>query len=152
METNLKNAISAMRKDIAEMEKAQKAAKPQRKTDNFKGERTMEPWEATDLVRENKETLRLYYAAYGLLRGKGFDVTENAAKPIELDKFYDQHGVWLDYGLAGKHPLFVHISEIERILNKYGYKFKNHEEKKDRWGYTYKGVSFEKYEEVICVS
>ena len=32
MDTNLKNAISAMRKDIAELEKKQKSIKPQRKT------------------------------------------------------------------------------------------------------------------------
>ena len=152
MDTNLKNAISAMRKDIAELEKKQKETKPQRKTERFKGERTMPAWVATDQARANKEKLRIFYAAYGLLRGKNFNITERNAKPIELDKYYEQTGRWLNNDLAGKHPLFVYLNEINNTLKTYGYQFKNYEEKKDRWGYTYKSVSFENYEEVVCVS
>lgn len=151
MEENLKNAISAMRKDIAELEKKQKETKPQRKTEHFKGERTMPAWVATDQARINKEQLRIYYAAYGLLRGKNFNITERNAKPIELDKYYEQTGRWLNYDLAGKHPLFAYLSEINRILNNYGYQFKNYETKKDRCGYEYRGISMENYEEVVRI-
>lgn len=55
MDTNLKNAISAMRKDIAELEKKQKSIKPQRKTVYFTGERTLHPWQASEQAKANKE-------------------------------------------------------------------------------------------------
>lgn len=160
MDTNLKNAISAMRKDIAELEKEQKSTKPQRKTVYFTGERTMPHWKADEAVRCNKEQLRLMYAAYGLLRGKGFDITENNAKPL----IYDRSMYWAyPYGikgqhytasehLNGKHPLCEHLSEINNTLQKYGFEFKNYETRKDAWGGEYKTVSVENYEEVVCVS
>lgn len=160
MEENLKNAISAMREKIAELEKEQKNTKPQRKTVYYTGERTMKPWQADIQVRANKEELRLYYAAYNLLRGKNFDVTENKAKPL----IHDKHMFWTyPYGLKGqhyttdesmngKHPLCSYLNEINGILRNYGYEFKNYETKKDCWGGEYRTVSVENYEEVVCVS
>lgn len=136
MDTNLKNAISAMRKDIAELEKEQKAVKPQRKTVYFTGERTMHPWEAAEQAKANKEKLRLYYAAYGLLRGKNFDITENNAKREEYYKY---------------HPLCACLPDIDRILNKYGYQLKNYEEKENYWHQPYKKYNEENYEEVVCI-
>ena len=139
MDTNLKNAISAMRKDIAELEKNQKNIKPQRKTVYFTGERTMHPWEAVEQARSNGFELRLYYAAYGLLRGKNFDVTENAAK-------------YEEYNGKRWHPLCDWLKEIDKILNKYGYQLKNYEEKENYWHQPYKSYDMENYEEVVCVS
>ena len=136
MEENLKNAISAMRKDIAELEKKQKNIKPQRKTVHYTGERTMEPWEATYKAQINEGKLRMYYAAYGLLRGKNFDVTENSPKREEYYKY---------------HPLCAFLSDIDKILNKYGYQLKNYEEKENWWHQTYKKYDEEKYEEVVRI-
>ena len=159
MDTNLKNAISAMRKDIAELEKEQKSTKSQRKTVYFTGERTMPAWKATDIVRVNKEELRLMYAAYNLLRGKSFDITEKNAKPL----IHDREMYWAypyglkgqcyttDHELHGKHPLCKYLGEINKLLRKYGYEFKNYETRKDPWGGEFKTVSVENYEEVVCV-
>ena len=159
MDTNLKNAIAAMREEIAALEKEQKAIKPQRKTVHFDGERTMHPWEAYCKVLDNKERLRILYAAYNLLRGKNFDVTEKNAKPLIYDwgMYYTypqgikgQHYTryeWLD----GKHPLCEYLSLIENVLDNYDYKFKNHETEKDCHGYEYKTVSPDKYEEIVYI-
>ena len=151
MDTNLKNAIAAMREEIAALEKEQKNIKPQRKTVHFTGERTMHPYTAAEQVKTNKDKLRLYYAAYGLLRGKNFDVTENKARPLDRDYYYNTFGIWVNENLIGKHPLFLHLNEINDILRNYGYEFKNYETKTDVWGGTYKTVSTDKYEEVICI-
>ena len=159
MDTNLKNAISAMRNDIAELEKEQKTIKPQRKTVYFTGERTMPAWKATEAVRDIKERLRIMYAAYNLLRGKGFDITESNAKPLIHDRemywaypngIKGQH--YTTYKeLDGKHPLCEYLNQINTQLKKYGYEFKNYETRKDVWGGEYKTVSVENYEEVVCV-
>ena len=159
MEENLKNAISAMRERIAELENRQKEIKPQRKTVHFEGERTIKPCDATEEAKNNKYDLRLYYAAYGLLRGKGFEITENKARPL----IYDKHMYWsYPYGLNGqhyttiealdgKHPLCDYLDEINNILRNYGYEFKNYETKKDCWGGEYRTVSLENYEEIVCI-
>ena len=136
MDTNLKNAISAMRKDIAELEKEQKSIKPQRKTVYFTGERTIQPWQAAEQARANKEKLRLYYAAYGLLRGKNFDVTENIPKREEHYKY---------------HPLCAFLPDIDKILTKYGFQLKNYEERENYWHQVYKKYNEEAYEEVVCI-
>ena len=136
MDTNLKNAISAMREDIAELEKEQKSIKPQRKTVYFTGERTMPAWKATDNARKNKEELRLFYAAYGLLRGRNFDVTENHPKREEYYKY---------------HPLCAYLPKIDEILTKYGFQLKNYEERENYWHQVYKKYNEEAYEEVVCV-
>jgi hypothetical protein len=160
MEENLKNAISAMRKDIAELEKEQKNIKPQRKTVYYTGERTMSPFDAWCTVGGNKEKLRLMYAAYNLLRGKGFEITERSAKPL----IYDRSMYWAypcglkgqhytaDEAMDGKHPLCEYLNDINSILKEYGYEFKNYETRKDRWGGEYRAISLENYEEVVCLS
>lgn len=137
MDTNLKNAISAMRKDIAELEKKQKNIKPQRKTVYYKGERTMDPETATVEALRNKGELRFHYAAYGLLRGKNFNITENAPKKEEYCKY---------------HPLCVFLPDIDKILNKYGYQLKNYEERENCWHQIYKKYDLENYEEIVRVS
>ena len=160
METNLKNTISVMRKDIAELEKEQKSIKPQRKTVYFTGERTMPAWKAVDAVKDIKERLRIRYAAYNLLRGKSFDVTEKNAKLLIYDKsrywaypngIHGQRYTTCEE-LNGKHPLCQYLSQINCILQEYGYEFKNYETRKDAWGGEYRTVSVENYEEVVCVS
>ena len=157
METNLKNAISAMRMKIAEMEKEQKNNKNQRKTVRIVGERTKPAWEATVDAMALTEELRIWYATYGILRGKKFDVTENNAKPLEhdRDKYYSypdglkgQH--YTNYPwLHGKHPLCQYLNRIGSILEDFDFKFKNYEEYKDPWGYTIKTPSIDNYEEII---
>lgn len=160
METNLKNAISAMRKDIAELEKEQKSIKPQRKTVYFTGERTMPARKAAEEVKDIKERLRSRYAAYNLLRGKSFDITERNTKPLIYDirmywaypnGIHGQHYTRSEE-LNGKHPLCEYLSQINSILQEYGYEFKNYETRKDAWGGEYRAVSVENYEEVVCVS
>ena len=160
MEENLKNAISAMRNDIAELEKEQKNIKPQRKTVYYTGERTMSPFDAWSTAQDNKYNLRLMYAAYNLLRGKGFEITERNTKPL----IYDRNMYWsypnglkgqhytTDAEMNGKHPLCDYLDEINNVLKNYGYEFKNYETRKDRWGGEYRAISLENYEEVVCVS
>ena len=139
METNLKNAISAMRMKIAEMEKEQRNNKNQRKTVRIVGERTKDPgtayWDSVNL----KHDLRIHYAAYGLLRGRNFDVTENKA---EYEEYQGKR--W--------HPLCDWLHDIDEVLNEFGYQLKNYVEKEDYWKRKYKSYDMERYEEIVCVS
>ena len=161
MDTNLKNAIAALREEIAALEKEQKAIKPQRKTVHFTGERTVSPWVAYCKVVSNKEKLRILYAAYNLLRGKNFDVTERNAKPLIYDRemayaypsgINGQHYTNCEE-LDGKHPLcaYGYLASIGNILKGYDYDFKNYEEKEYRYGGAYKTPSVENYEEVVRI-
>ena len=135
MEQNIKNAIKSMREKIAALEKVQKNTKEQRKTVNFHGERTMPTWKATMLVPEQREQLRIMYAAYGLLRGKKFSQIENNSKPLD----------------DGKHPLTLYLPEINEFLEKYGYGLP-FETKKNYWGQEYKSFNTENCEEIVCFS
>jgi hypothetical protein len=119
----------------------------------------MSPFDAWCTVGGNKEKLRLMYAAYNLLRGKGFEITERSAKPLIYDRSMNwaypcglkgQHYT-ADEAMDGKHPLCDYLYEINQILDKYGYNLKNYEEKTDQWGYTSKVPSVENYEEIVCV-
>ena len=77
MNENIKN----LRQEIAKLEKEQKNTKVQRKDVNFHGERTISPYQAVLLVPRQRHTLRLMYAAYGLMRGRKF-------KDIETFRWY----------------------------------------------------------------
>lgn len=120
----MKQEIINLRKEIAALEAEQRNAKEQRKTVNFHGERTMEPYEAYCAVLNNKDKLRVRYAAYGLLRGRKFSEIENH---------------WDKEEYNGAHPLArVYSSAINTILEEYGYTMTNYEEKKNWYGKTYK--------------
>ena len=145
MNENIKN----FRNEIAELEKAQKELKPQRKTENFKGERTINHWDAAENVRNNKFTLRMMYAAYGLMRGKTFEQIESAAKPLKWGEYYRDR--YASKELDGKHPLYLYLNEINEWLEKYGYKLP-YEEKESRWGTKTKTFDYEHIEATLCVS
>ena len=164
METiDYKNILKEFREEISKLEKEQKIIKPQRKTVHYTGERTISPSEAIDKARLNSYSLRCMYAAYNLLRGKGFDITEKNAKPLNAKDYYERTGCSLDWELErtgcgldkeldGKHPLFLDIDEINSCLVKYGFKIPLHEEeKKTNWG-TYKKrvFEYENYEKIVC--
>ena len=155
METiEYKNILKNFRAEIAKLEKEQKLIKPQRKTEYFTGERTMGPAEATYKALINSQNLRSMYAAYNLLRGKGFDVTEKNAKPLNAEDFYKKTGYVLNKEFEGKHPLVLNMDEIQDHLMKYGFKIPSHEEEyKDYWGTTKKKTIFdyENYEKIVCL-
>ena len=147
MDTNLKNAISAMRMKIAEMEKEQKNNKNQRKTVRIVGERTKPAWEATVDAMALTEELRIWYAAYGILRGKPLihDRDMCYSYPDGLKGQHYTNYPWLH----GKHPLCQYLNKIGSILEDFDFKFKNYEEYKDPWGYTIKTPSIDNYEEIV---
>lgn len=66
----IKNSIrfASIRKEIKTLSAAQMKLKPQRKTVNFKGERTLPVWNATEKVMENRYYLRHLYIAYAVLK------------------------------------------------------------------------------------
>lgn len=138
--------IKEFRQEIAKLEKEQKSLKPQRKTENFTGERTVDHWTADSLVRSNKCELRAMYAAYGLMRGKKFNQIESAAKPLG-EPWHD--GIYVDIELRGKHPLYLYCGEINKYLEKYGYKLP-YEEKENYWGQKVKAFDYEHIEEIVC--
>lgn len=111
----MKEEIKQLRQEIAELEIEQKSMKAQRKTVNLKVERTVDHDKAAEKVRNNRPKLRVMYAAYGLLRGKTFEQIEN-----KYNRENDQI-----------HPLYGYGSDINKILNKYGYEMEHEEEK--RW-------------------
>ena len=155
METiDYKNILKEFRAEIAELEKEQKIIKPQRKTVHFTGERTISPSEAVYEVVDNKGKLRIMYAAYNLLRGKGFDITEKNAKPLNARDYYERTGYSIDKELEGKHPLFLYIDRVDIYLREYGFKIPTHEEEyKDYRGQTKKKTVFdyENYEKIIYI-
>ena len=111
----MREEIKQLRQEIAALEKEQKEMKAQRKTVNIKVKRTVNPYDAAENVRNNREKLRIMYAAYGVLRGKTFEQIENS---------YDRENNQI-------HPLYGYGSSINKILNKYGYEMEHKEE--ERW-------------------
>lgn len=138
----MKTEIVNFRNEIAKLEAEQKNVKEQRKTERFTGTRTMQPWQAQVCVQENKDKLRLMYAAYGLMRGKKFNEIENQAKPIDRDSFYTETGIWVNEKYVGLHPLTVCAERINQYLKKYGYTMPEENN----------AVIIERCEEVICIS
>lgn len=59
-----------IREDIKVLANEQLVLKPQRKTINFSGTRTVEAGQAVQKADENKQKLRHLYVAYNVLRGK----------------------------------------------------------------------------------
>ena len=149
-----KEILKKFREEIEKLEKEQKTFKPQRKTVNFTGERTLSASDAYQTVLYNKYNLRVMYAAYNLLRGKNFDVTEKGAKPLNKEDYYKQTGYNLDNKYVGKHPLVLKLDRINGFLNNYGYQIPNKEEKyKNCFGETVtrKIYDIENYEKIIRI-
>jgi hypothetical protein len=90
---NLKNKIK-------ELGETQKGLKNQRKDVKIVGERTMPTWEACWKHAGNRDNLRLLFAAYGLMRGKPFSVTENTHS-------------------EENHPLKCYQVQIDKIIEQY---------------------------------
>lgn len=69
--------MKALKLKIKELSETQKELRNQRKTVYIVGDRTIEPKQAAYSHSYYGEELRIMYAAYGLLRGKPFSVTES---------------------------------------------------------------------------
>ena len=151
----MKEIIKEMRKEIAELEKEQKTIKPQRKTVHFTGTRTIDPEDAYKKVIYNKFDLRIMYAAYNLLRGKKFEITEKNSKPIEIEEYYKLHGYYPNAKFEGKHPLTLYLSEINNFLNKYGYEIPYTLKETRNWfgeKVLEKNFDLDNYEKIVCIS
>lgn len=142
--------IKEFRQVIANLEKEQKALKPQRKTVNGRPENaTVNPSTAAEMVRLNKHTLRIMYAAYGLMRGKKFSEVESNSKMLVGGEYYN--GRYISKELDNKHPLYLYLFEINEHLNLYGYEIPS-EKKTNRWGEEVKIFDYANCEEAVCIS
>ena len=139
--------IKEFRQEIAKLEKEQKELMPQRKTVYGPKDATVHPSVAAETVRDNKHTLRMMYAAYGLMRGKSFEQTESQAKPLKAGEYYGY--MYVSNELDGKHPLYLYLDQINEWLEKYGYKLP-YEEKENRWGRKTKTFDYEHVEAIVC--
>lgn len=151
----METIIKEFREQIAKLEKEQKTIKPQRKTVHFKGERTLTPYDAWVTTKHNKEILRAMYAAYNLLRGKNFYITEKNAKPINRKEYYELYGVYLNEKFEGKHPLTIYLNTINYYLEEHGYCIPRVEVECTRWnGEKYKTLDYDidNYEKIIRIS
>lgn len=74
--------------------------KNQRKTDYIIGDRKVTAREATYRHKDNREELRILYAAYGVLRGKKYSEIENT---------HDEEN----------HPLKQYVAAIDRVLKEH---------------------------------
>ena len=92
--------IAQLKEDIKNMVADQKFYKNQRRTERLVGERIIPTYKAQWHHQSNREYLRLKYAAYGLMRGKAFSVTEN--------KYPEE-----------KHPLHEFKDKIQSIVDYY---------------------------------
>lgn len=150
----MRQELIDFRKEIAALEVEQKNTKEQRKTVRFTGERTMSPYNAFCAALNNKDKLRAMYAAYGLMRGKGFYVTEKEAKPLDSQAYYVLYGCSLKKEFEGKHPLVIYLNEINEYLEKYGYTMPYEEETKKNWRgeeYKVKNFDIERCEEIVRI-
>ena len=77
METIITINIDKLKADIKVNAEMQRFYRNQRKTVKIVGERKMPADKAEDNHRIYRDMLRAMYAAYGLVRGKNFSVTEN---------------------------------------------------------------------------
>lgn len=100
METIEKIDIAKLKEAIKENAEKQRFYKNQRKTEHLIGERKMPAWEATHLHQMGREQLRVFYAAYGLARGKKFSQIEN--------KYAEK-----------EHPLHRYQRHIDNFLDAY---------------------------------
>jgi hypothetical protein len=100
METIEKIDVRQMKADIKKMVEEQRFYIDQRKTKNRKGEYKMSPSEAQWKHRDNRQKLRLMYAAYGKARGKSFSQIEN---------HYPEEN----------HPLNQWPISIDELINRY---------------------------------
>jgi len=93
METIVNYDVNKIKNELKTLAEEQRFYKRQRKSDKtiFK-ERVITPKEAQWKHQANRQKLRLMYAAYGLMRGKPFSVTENKYSEEEhpLNKFKPQ--------------------------------------------------------------
>jgi hypothetical protein len=92
--------VTKIKADIKELVEKQKFYKNQIKTVHLVGKRKIPAWEAVYKYQGNKHKLRILYAAYGLMRGKSFSVTENC---------YPEEN----------HPLKYYEYEIDKLITKY---------------------------------
>jgi antitoxin component YwqK of YwqJK toxin-antitoxin module len=77
METIITINIDKLKADIKVNAEMQRFYRNQRKTVKIVGERQLPASKAAEKYYTNSEKLRAMYAAYGLVRGKNFSVTEN---------------------------------------------------------------------------
>jgi hypothetical protein len=103
MDTIVKINIAKMKADIKVKAEEQKFLVNQRKTVRIVGERKIEPSDAAYKHRQNREDLRMMYAAYGIARGKTLE---------QIEHRYDLHK---------EHPLMNPYPQrrINRILEQY---------------------------------
>lgn len=92
--------METLKNEIKKLAEVQKELKNQRKTEHLVGDRTMEPWVASFKHFTNRHTLRLMYAAYGVMKGKSYSQIEN---------HFDEE----------THPLKQYESKINSIIEKY---------------------------------
>jgi len=83
--------IAELKKNIKDSSLKVRNLKNQRKTVNFKGDRTVEPYQAVLLLNQERFSLRLMHIAYGLLRGRSYEQIEKNVrdenKLTEVDFF-----------------------------------------------------------------
>lgn len=88
--------MNTLKEEIKTLSAQQRELKNQRKTVDLKGERTMDPSQATFKHQVNRNRLRHLFMAYGLLKGKTQEQIEaNPKTPIDMDyvnKILEQHG------------------------------------------------------------
>jgi len=100
METIVKINVEKLKSDIKELAEKQKFYRNQRKTEKIIGERKLQPWEAACAHHENRNKLRIMYAAYGIIRGKNFS---------EIENHYPEEN----------HPLKEYQYQIDKLIKKY---------------------------------
>lgn len=100
METIIRTDLIKMKADIKAKSEKQIMLKNQRKTVYIVGDRIIDAITANYTHYNNREDLRILYAAYGLARGKSFSQIENHYP--ELD-----------------HPLKTYQKSIDRVSEKY---------------------------------
>lgn len=92
--------METFKQEIKKLAEEQRNLKNLRKSVNYQGVRTMEPWQAQMKHYFNGKQLRIMYAAYGIIRGKSYSQIEN---------YYSEE----------MHPLKQFDNQIQKLVEKY---------------------------------
>lgn len=109
-----KEQFLRFKEDLKKKAQEQRELKNQRKTEHFKGERTMSSYDAAWKVRSNRFNLDKEYVIYYIFKHR-IEVTEDNLKEVLKDAYYKTHDSMKDNDV----PYYDLESAYKKVLKRY---------------------------------
>ena len=109
-----KEQFLRFKEDLKAKAQEQRELKNQRKTEHFKGERTINPYDAAWKVRSNRFNLDKEYVIYYILKHR-MEITEDNLKDVLNEAYHKTHISAADY----EFPFYDLESTYKKVLKKY---------------------------------